>query len=181
MVPCFFSQQNSRSRLITKTISPTARSVGQGSEPAIHAYAFCGYTCMHPKIWDLPKKNIYEGVANIDEAAAPELSDRAASMSATPLVTNKPCRGGATGWSLWAADHPALSPSKARRMIWKSPKLCAACFLPSVRHPLSWVHVRFRTITQRRAPSYSFLRSRAVSCSVCTCDAAIQRHRDGRQ
>jgi hypothetical protein len=24
-------------------------------------------------------------------------------------------RDGATGWSLWAADHPALGPTKARR------------------------------------------------------------------
>jgi len=36
-------------------------------------------------------------------------------------------RGGATGWSLWAADHPALRPTKAHRYSrdWRI-RLCAA-------------------------------------------------------
>jgi len=39
-------------------------------------------------------------------------------------------RGGATGWSLWAADHPALRPTKAHRYS-RDWRICLCAAQPS--------------------------------------------------
>lgn len=61
-------------------------------------------------------------------------------------------RNEATGWSLWAVDHPALGSIKAHRKSWESPDYVSLGFLPST--------IAYREFAQRR---------RCDSCSSGHC------------